>query len=133
MFLVDTNIWLELLLKQEKANEVDVFLSNSNPTDLYISDFTIFSIGIILTKFNEIEVLRDFLQKVVIYSGIVKVGLDENEILKATTDDEFKVLDFDDAYQYFTAQKYELKIVSFDKDFDKTKRGKILPSQINKN
>jgi len=29
-------------------------------------------------------------------------------------------LDFDDAYQYVSAQKNELKLVSFDTDFDKT-------------
>ncbi|MBU1298510.1 MAG: PIN domain-containing protein [Bacteroidetes bacterium] len=37
-------------------------------------------------------------------------------------------LDFDDAYQYSTSEKYDLIIVSFDKDFDRTQRGRIQPA-----
>ncbi len=33
-------------------------------------------------------------------------------------------LDFDDAYQYSIAEKYESTIVSFDSDFDRTTRGR---------
>jgi len=43
--------------------------------------------------------------------------------------DEFK-LDFDDAYQYIAAEKYDLTIVSFDSDFDRTTRGRKTPSEI---
>lgn len=39
-------------------------------------------------------------------------------------------LDFDDAYQYAVALKYNLTIVSFDKDFDRTEKGKKIPSDI---
>ena len=39
-------------------------------------------------------------------------------------------LDFDDAYQYAIAEKYNLQIVSFDKDFDRTERGKKEPSGV---
>lgn len=35
--------------------------------------------------------------------------------------------DFDDAYQYTTAKKYALKLVSFDSDFDGTDVGRIQP------
>ena len=36
-------------------------------------------------------------------------------------------LDFDDAYQYRLAELYNLRIVSFDSDFDKTERGRVTP------
>lgn len=39
-------------------------------------------------------------------------------------------LDFDDAYQYALAERYDLTIVSFDSDFDRTARGRQSPSQI---
>ena len=39
-------------------------------------------------------------------------------------------LDFDDAYQYTVAEKYDLHIVSFDTDFDKTARGRLTPQQV---
>jgi predicted nucleic acid-binding protein len=36
-------------------------------------------------------------------------------------------LDFDDAYQYVTAEKHRLIIVSFDSDFDRTDKGRKTP------
>jgi len=39
-------------------------------------------------------------------------------------------LDFDDAYQYVAAEKYNLTIISFDNDFDKTERGRKTPEEI---
>jgi hypothetical protein len=39
-------------------------------------------------------------------------------------------LDFDDAYQYAIAEKRGLTLVSFDKDFDHTDRGKKTPAEI---
>jgi len=39
-------------------------------------------------------------------------------------------LDFDDAYQYAIAEKYDLTIVSFDRDFDRTERGRKTPGEV---
>ncbi len=39
-------------------------------------------------------------------------------------------LDFDDAYQYVAAEMYDLELVSFDGDFDRTERGRITPGEI---
>jgi hypothetical protein len=39
-------------------------------------------------------------------------------------------LDFDDAYQYAAAEKYDLCIVSFDTDFDRTDRRRQTPADI---
>ena len=39
-------------------------------------------------------------------------------------------LDFDDAYQYAVAERYDLTIVSFDHDFDQTEKGRVLPMDI---
>ena len=33
-------------------------------------------------------------------------------------------LDFDDAYQYIVAEKFDLSLLSFDQDFDRTSRGR---------
>ena len=40
------------------------------------------------------------------------------------------LLDFDDAYQYAVAERYDLTIVSFDHDFDQTKKGRVLPKDL---
>jgi predicted nucleic acid-binding protein len=39
-------------------------------------------------------------------------------------------LDFDDAYQYAVIEKYDLQIVSFDTDFDRTDRGRKTPDEV---
>ena len=33
-------------------------------------------------------------------------------------------LDFDDSYQYVAAEKFNLEMLSFDRDFDRTPRGR---------
>ena len=39
-------------------------------------------------------------------------------------------LDFDAAYQYMLAEKNQLQIISFDKDFDGTELGRNEPSEL---
>ena len=52
MFLVDSNVWLELLLEQQKADEVRQFLEGVDAAELAISEFSLYSIAIILCRFN---------------------------------------------------------------------------------
>lgn len=49
MYLVDTNIFLEILLHQENSKECKLFLDN-NIVALHISDFSLHSIGVILFR-----------------------------------------------------------------------------------
>ena len=130
MYLVDTNIWLERLLNQEKSEEVGKFLDNISSGDLYVTDFTFHSIGLILCRLNQKKVLLQFIQDVFIDGAVNLVHLEPTDIkylMKVM--DEF-VLDFDDAYQYVAAEKYGLTIISFDSDFDRTRRGKKTPIEI---
>jgi len=39
-------------------------------------------------------------------------------------------LDFDDTYQYATAEKYNLTLMSFDSDFDQTEWGRKTPGKV---
>ena len=52
---------------------------------------------------------------------------DTSRLLYAMT--QFR-LDSDDAYQYVAAAKYQLTLVSFDVDFDRTERGRKTPADI---
>jgi len=49
MFLIDTNIFLEILLEQEKKEDCKKFL-NDHIGNLHITDFSLHSIGVILFK-----------------------------------------------------------------------------------
>lgn len=50
MFLVDTNVFLEVLLEQENSKTAEGFLLKTPPELVHISDFTLYSIGIIMTR-----------------------------------------------------------------------------------
>jgi len=130
VYLVDTNIWLERLLDQTRSEEVGSFLDRVPAERLYLTDFTLHSIGIILVKLDEAEVLLHFVRDVLTDGGVRLAGVQPEEmisVIKAATD--YK-LDFDDAYQYATAVKFGFEIVSFDADFDRTERKRKSPSEI---
>ncbi|RLG13634.1 VapC toxin family PIN domain ribonuclease [Candidatus Pacearchaeota archaeon] len=130
MYLVDTNIWLERLLEQERNEEVAKFL-NLIPTEkLFITDFSFHSISIILTKLRKFKILTTFIHDVFIKGEVSLISLAPKDVLEIIpVMDKFK-LDFDDAYQYVAAEKYDLIIVSFDEDFDITERGRKTPIEI---
>ena len=44
MYLIDTNIWLERLLDQDRAHEVGDFLSNITTDNIKITDFAFHSL-----------------------------------------------------------------------------------------
>ena len=53
----------------------------------------------------------------------------EDMELVIETSEKFN-LDFDDAYQYAVAEKYNYTLVSFDGDFDNTERGRKTPAEV---
>ena len=130
MYLIDTNIWLELLLEQEKAQDVYHLLEKVDPAILHITEFTFYSLGIILLRLSKSELFMLFVKDTLLDGGIrlIKLSPVDMEILMRTA--QCFNLDFDDAYQYVAADKFNLEIVSFDSDFDRTERGRKLPAQI---
>lgn len=130
MFLVDTNVWLELLLEQEKAEEVRRFFQNVEARFLAITEFSLYSIGVILTRLKKDDVFEDFLSDTLEDSGVIKISLETKDLRQALSVRRQFEMDFDDAYQYFAAAKYGYTLVSFDSDFDRTQRGRKAPAEI---
>ena len=60
MYLIDTNVWLERLLDQERSEEVGAFLNATPSNQLFITDFAFHSIALILIRLNQPEGLRQF-------------------------------------------------------------------------
>ena len=129
MYLIDTNIFLEGLLEQEKAESVRYFFQAVDIEKTFMTDLALHSIGIILFRLKKYELFTSFVEDMII-NGM--------EILSSTPEDLMKLdrtvqqynLDFDDAYQYMLAEKHQLQLISFDKDFDSTKIGRKEPSEI---
>ncbi|AEH22443.1 PilT protein domain protein [Thermodesulfobacterium geofontis OPF15] len=128
--LIDTNIILEILLNQERANEARKLLENSDNFAFFLSDFSLHSIGILLFRTKRHYSFYQFL-KDMIFSEILSILSlsceDMNRVIEVSTRFD---LNFDDAYQYVVAEKYGLTIISFDSDFNKTELGRKTPNEV---
>lgn len=129
MFLLDTNVWLELLLGQDRAGEVRGLLEAEEAQRLAFTDFSLYSLGIILTHLKRDQAFSDFLSDTLEESGVRLVRLDPADLKRVPAVRNRFRLDFDDAYQYLAAEKYGLILLSFDSDFDRTERGRKTPAE----
>ena len=129
-YLVDTNIWLERLLDQEKSEVVSLFLEQIPLNDLFVSDFTIHSIGVILSRYKKLDVFSEFLDDLFVNGQIGQLSLNPNELIQVISNMQEFNLDFDDAYQLSVSQKYDLVIVTFDRDFNAKEIRKNTPEEI---
>ena len=129
MYLVDTNIFLEGLLEQEKAASVRSFFRTIDLADMFITDLSLHSIGIILFRLEKHEIFISFLNDLIVDGmGVLSLGPEDLVGLKRVA--QMFNLDFDDAYQYMAAEKYQLQLISFDRDFDMTETGRKEPSEV---
>lgn len=130
MYLVDTNVWLESILEQERADEVRDFMRRVEGRLLAVSEFSIYSVCVILERMKKREACADFLTDTIADTGLLRVRLDVPDMLRALDVCRRYRLDFDDAYQYVAAEKHNLTLVSFDSDFDRTDRGRKTPAEV---
>ena len=129
MYLLDTNIILELLLDQEQADQVEQLLRSAPPESFYLSEFALYSLGVILLRRKMYDIFLRSVEDLLVTGGIRLARLtmaDMRDIIHAAQRFD---LDFDDAYQYVAAEKYGLILVSLDSDFDRTERGRKTPAE----
>lgn len=129
-YLVDTNVWLERLLDQKKSAVASNFFDLITTDLLFVSDFSIHSIGVILSKLKKYDVFEKFINDLFINGQIELLSLDSADLLDVINNIEKFNLDFDDSYQLTVAQKYDLTLVTFDKDFKKKGIKKKTPDDI---
>lgn len=123
MFLVDTNIFLEILLKQERKEDCKRFLDN-NIGNLNVSDFSLHSLGVILFRCDKHDIFQRFIEDIMPNVRFLSLPMRLYEEMKNSSKN--LDLDFDDAYQYSTAKYYGLRVVTMDKDYEKIKDVEIL-------
>ncbi len=128
--LLDTNIFLEVILEQERSDAAKSLLERIEEHQFYISDYSLHSIGLLLFRRKQHAVFTLFATDMLLNTGIVVAFLAPEDMEVIVDVARRFSLDFDDAYQYATAQKYDLILVSFDSDFDRTERGRKTPDQI---
>jgi predicted nucleic acid-binding protein len=114
MYLVDTNIFLEILLEQAKKGVCKHFL-NTHIGDLYISDFSLHSIGVILFRNEKEKVFQQFTQDVLPKTQIITLA---KHVYQELVENKRQFgLDFDDTYQFSIAKESGFTLVTMDGDF----------------
>lgn len=128
--LIDTNIILEVILAQAQAQSARALLAAHNDHEFFITDFSIHSIGLLLLRRKQVAAFDAFLNDMMNGLRIAIIALSLADLLSVSEQTKLHKLDFDDAYQHVTAEKYNLTLVSFDADFDRTPRGRKTPTEI---
>ncbi|NJD52556.1 MAG: PIN domain-containing protein [Candidatus Methanoperedens sp.] len=123
MYLIDTNIFLEVLLTQERQEACKEFLEK-NIGNLCISDFSLHSIGVILFRNKKEKIFQKFVKDILPNVKIITLSKLSYQNL---SDMRRKFgLDFDDAYQYKIAKDSDFKLVTLYRDFEKIKNDLVV-------
>ena len=115
-YLVDTNIFLEILLSQTKQKDCKEFVEDHFP-EITLSQFTLNSIGISCFKNKRADLFTGFLYDLA--SSLPILTLTPPQLILLETTINSNLLDYDDSYQLITAQIHNLEIVTLDQDFKK--------------
>ena len=62
MYLLDTNVFLEILLKRQKSEAAKKIFVSVSPKDLFITDFSLHSIGVFLFQRGKQEAYDRFVK-----------------------------------------------------------------------
>ncbi|MEM3712837.1 MAG: PIN domain-containing protein [Thermoproteota archaeon] len=133
MYLVDTNIFLEIMLSQTRSKDCKTLLNMIKNGDIkaIVTDFSIYSIMLIMSNSLKIKELKVFLSSLSAYKGLTIYHSKLADMLMAVEIMEKEGLDVDDAIQYSAAIVLGANaIISFDKHFDSLKIPRLEPAQL---
>lgn len=132
MYLVDTNIFLEILLGQPRAAECVRFLETvrDGRAAAVVTDFSVHSVCVILERRGCRLFLSRWLDDLSRFQGVTYVQASLAEQAQIADLAAREGLDFDDAYQYFFALLLGRQIVSFDRHFDDRSVPRIEPAAV---
>jgi predicted nucleic acid-binding protein len=117
-FLVDTNVFLEILLNQPGRAKCGQFLQQ-NSGALAIADFSLHSIGVIALHRQQAALFADFLNDSL--PNLELLHLDRIGYPAVAHAAQIFNLDFDDAYQFTVAKAHGLAIATQDQHFTRVK------------
>ena len=117
-YLIDTNIFLEILLLQDKQNDCRKFIED-HFNEIALTQFTLNSIGISCYRNKRPDIFTSFLNDIVSFIHVLTLDISHLVLLEQAIEKE--KLDYDDSYQLITAQIHKLELVTLDHDFNKVK------------
>jgi predicted nucleic acid-binding protein len=130
MYLVDTNIFLEVLLSRPRKEECKKLLKTlrDGKNSGIVTDFTIHSVIVIMDELKKLNELKKFLLSLTAYKGLHVYQTKIADEVKATELATAQKLDMDDAIQYSAALSANADaIISFDKHFNGLKIPRVEP------
>jgi predicted nucleic acid-binding protein len=132
MYLIDTNVFLEVLLERENYSDCKDFLEKVQNGDVtaYQTVFSLHTIAIILERLLGLDAYKEFLETVLNFEGISFYSTNPQDEVKVCEAAKEQGLDFDDALHYHICKKFDLKLVSLDRDFDKTDIKRVAPGDV---
>ncbi len=130
MYLLDTNIWLERLLDQERADDVRRLLAAVPSHQLMLSHFSLHSLGVILGRYKRYDTFMAFIHDMFTDGAVGLVTVPPDAFVAIIGVMQNQRLDFDDAYQYVAARQVSAELVSFDADFDRTDLLRLTPAAL---
>jgi hypothetical protein len=125
--LLDTNVFLEVILAQARAADAKNVIANQAGHGLHVTDFSMHSIGLLFVRQKRHADFERFMDDLVANVRPLMVGVPLADLGMVSETAAKHKLDFDDAYQYAASELAGLEIVSFDGDFDGTPKGRIPP------
>jgi predicted nucleic acid-binding protein len=112
--LIDTNIFLEVILRQERVALCESILRQREHR-IGISDFSLHSIGLHLFRINREDAFLKFLEDI---EGLVTIlALELKDYSRIDENHKRYKLDYDDSYQLTVAETFGVEILTLDKDF----------------
>ena len=127
-FLLDANCLLRIARQRDLADDVERLLSEVPHDRLRISDFGLHSIAITMAHFGQLADYPGLVHRVGIGETIAIVRLFPTDWPRVVEVVAAHRLDVDDAYQYVAAEIDHRRLVSFDRDFDRTPNGRVTPA-----
>ncbi len=115
-FLFDTNIFLEVLLGQEKKEACKKLLLDFSGS-IFISEFSLHSIGVIPFRQKKFQVFDQFVKDIGNNATIVTLPLIKQPKISIIA--QKYQLDFDDSMQTLIAIENKFGIITIDNDFKK--------------
>jgi hypothetical protein len=79
LYLLDTNIFLEVILSREYSKVIQDFLNRDITTALFVSDFSVFSVGIFLVRRNLSDQFGTFIEDLEM-RDIRTISINANEL-----------------------------------------------------
>lgn len=122
MYFIDTNIFLEIELKESRSEQCKEFLKRvlNGEIQAFTSDFNLDSVVVIMdAKRCRAKPISKFLLNIMTFEGLTIYSLNMVDRIVATKYMQKYGLTFDDAITYFVAKSLDIKeLISFDPHFD---------------